>query len=81
MELQVAPNPSTGRFRIELPFPAKQELQVTVYNNLGKVIVNQAFDPQSKSINIDLSQYPVGMYLLKVRMDNTSFKLKKVIIQ
>jgi len=80
-ELTISPNPSTGRFHIDLPFSAKQRLQVSVYNNLGKAVQNQEFDPHTSSISIDLGQYPVGMYLVKVTMDDFSFKLKKVIIQ
>ena len=81
MELRVSPNPSTGRFNIDLPFAAEETLQISVYNNLGETIQSQQFSPQSTSININLEAYPVGMYFVKVMIDNTSFKLKKVIIQ
>ena len=79
--LTITPNPSTGQFNIVLPTFAEQSIQVSVYNNLGKAIEMRTFEPHSNTVSIDLEQYPVGMYLVKVTVDNVSFKLQKVIVQ
>lgn len=70
-QLSVFPNPSTGRFSIELGEGFHQEAQYSVVNLAGQVIVSDII--RNNRTDIELSNLPHGMYLLIVE----DIKLKR----
>ena len=66
--ITIYPNPSNGKFTIEISDFAIYNLQFTIYNLLGEVIFNQQI---SKSANqqIDLSAHPKGIYFLQLQTE------------
>ena len=66
-DLFVYPNPSNGRFQIELKGAECDDLvEVYVYNNKGILITSQKF---VETICVDISDYPAGVYLLRIIRD------------
>ena len=80
-DLRLSPNPSTGRFSIELPHQAEDLIRISIYNELGKEVYFQQFDDQQLTVTITLEQYPPGIYLVRVTEGAKAFSLKKIIIQ
>lgn len=66
-DLFVYPNPNNGRFQIELKGAECDDLvEVYVYNNKGILITSQKF---VERICVDISDYPAGVYLLRIIRD------------
>lgn len=66
-DLFVYPNPSNGRFQIELKESGCYDwVEVYVYDNKGILIKSQKF---VGTIDVDISNYPAGVYLLRIIRD------------
>ena len=63
-ELKVRPNPVSGMLHIELPDSETGIAQITVWNLLGKVVL-QKENPHAPELEV--ASLPPGMYLLQVR--------------
>ena len=77
--LSVIPNPSNGKFYIQLNSFADNSLiyQITIYDLVGREIFSSS--ESKKSVNLDLSAYPKGIYFLKAK-DETKYYTKKIIL-
>lgn len=73
-QISVSPNPSSGF--IYLNSPALIE-SITVYSVIGQMVLKQS--PKSKSFKVDLSQFPEGVYYIKIDKHN-SIITNKIII-
>lgn len=75
MQISVAPNPSPGVFYITLDVPKQATFRVM--DALGRQ-VKSGYIPQSSAINynIDLSNFPVGIYTVQVISDNKAYHQK-----
>ena len=68
--LNVFPNPNDGRFNLEVDVQGYNYLKVEVYNAIGdlvEVIENPAMDNQ---LTVDLRTHGVGMYIVRVTVDD-----------
>jgi hypothetical protein len=61
----IFPNPSSGYFNIAIP-PQKQDLTISVYNSLGALLAMITATASSNYAFFDLSEYPSGMYFLRI---------------
>ncbi|MBL7911696.1 MAG: T9SS type A sorting domain-containing protein [Bacteroidia bacterium] len=61
--LKVYPNPTQGS--VTLNFGEAFSGQITVYNALGQLLITQKIN-DSEKLNLDLSTYPKGVYLIKL---------------
>jgi len=78
--IQVYPNPSTGQFTIRFDYNIGST-NIIVNNLLGEIIFEEVTETVGeRSFNIDLSEYPEGIYFVKMKTDNSE-QIKKVIIQ
>ena len=74
------PNPFNPTTTIEFSLPQKASVELTVYNILGKKVVNLAdgnFDAGSYSITFDAKGLPSGIYFYQLKTDNF-YKVKKM---
>ena len=78
--LSVYPNPGNGIFNIDISEQELTSFKVTVINSLGSVVYVQEFDQGENSLKIDLTNYPDGIYYLKIE-DGSFIGMKKIIIQ
>jgi hypothetical protein len=74
MQLSIYPNPTKDFINIHSP--VEQPQTVKLFDISGKLILDQPFDNTSKKIN--MSQIPVGVYVLKVEFDGTEVMQKVV---
>ncbi len=63
-ELAVSPNPTDGMIYVNLA--EKSATEMTVISSLGQVILKMKIPDSTRNQKIDLSDYPAGIYLLKV---------------
>ncbi len=73
----VYPNPSNGIFKIESGSESKGVIQVT--NILGETVIQSTFD--NKQASIDISNYPKGIYFLKVLMADGEIAVRKIVYE
>jgi hypothetical protein len=77
MQVEVYPNPSAGKISVAIENEIKGS-QLEIYNAIGEKI----YSPTalfSYSL-IDLSTYPKGIYFLKLKSDNGTEAVKKIVI-
>ena len=72
--ISIYPNPTKDFINIHSP--VEQPQTVKLFDISGKLILDQPFDNTSKKIN--MSQIPVGVYVLKVEFDGTEVMQKVV---
>ncbi len=83
-KIDVYPNPSYGKFNIELiNIPNSAQVKVSVYNLSGtKIHSSLSFiDPQSGVIEKNLSSLTEGIYVLTVETKTGLFVTKKIVIR
>ncbi len=71
----IFPNPSiTGKYTIDAPGAQL----ITVYNINGQEVLNQSTTNENEMLDLDISNLPNGLYLVKVKKENKVIE-KKVI--
>lgn len=68
----IYPNPSKGEFKLNV----KSQVEVSVYNQLGQVVVHPVIYTPNKSIKIGEK----GIYFVRVK-DNSGYKTQKLIVK
>lgn len=75
----IRPNPAIGSVEVyAFGTPAKQSFPVQLLSTTGTIIGQ--FDWDGKSLLLDLSQYPRGVYLVKIRTTDKT-EIKKLVLQ
>ena len=75
--MSVYPNPSNGLFNMRLADIQSQDVQVIVYDMLGKVIHQQIMKGNNMQVQeLDLSGAPKGFYLLRVQSGDHVYSRK-----
>lgn len=77
-EINIYPNPTSGKFNIE--FGNSSSGKVTVFDALGKVVSENNITANSGNLNLNLSDYPAGIYFVKVNAGEEII-MKKLIKQ
>ncbi len=76
-QIKLYPNPTTGIFNVEL-MDVAGNVQVDVFDAAGKRVANEmATNP--RSIQLDITENPVGIYMIKVTTDEGT-AIRKVIL-
>ena len=66
----IAPNPSTGQFKINLQDYVNQKLDLRIMDTSGKLVYNYRVDELSeKVLDIDLATLATGMYYIRLNSD------------
>lgn len=73
-ELTIFPNPASTNLTIEMEdlFESTHELQLTIFDVLGKVILSNKVATSTKQLQVDIQMIPEGVYLIE--LDNTQGK-------
>ena len=74
----VYPNPSTGIVNITLP-ASDSKMELSVYNLANQMIFSKTLNSSANQLQIDLSSYAKGLYLVNLR-NSVSNKFVKFII-
>lgn len=80
--VEIYPNPTNGKFNIELGAYSNNLINVSICNMLGEVVfrLDQPVITSSKSIEIDINHLNEGVYFLRLDKDGVS-RSKKIILQ
>ena len=63
MSIQVYPNPVSNQLNISIPTSANERYTMELYGVDARLIMQKQL---SESIRIDMSGYPMGLYVVKV---------------
>jgi Secretion system C-terminal sorting domain len=80
ISINVIPNPSEGKFIVQIANSKYQPSTVEIYNLLGEKVYQSSVIGNQSSV-IDISGQPVGIYFLQVNTDKESFKQKIIRIK
>jgi hypothetical protein len=76
---EVFPNPTNGAFAIRLDFTETTDVQIRIFNMIGQPIMEINATDNSLNLPIDMSEHPVGMYLIMIQTE-TGRAIKRVMI-
>ncbi len=77
--MSVYPNPSDGLFNLKTDayIKNKQNIVITLYDNNGRQIDNVPYTQvDSYTLQVDLSSYAKGLYMIKTEIDNVLYSAK-----
>tara|TARA_B100000927_G_scaffold274544_1_gene253845 strand:- start:1283 stop:3502 length:2220 start_codon:yes stop_codon:yes gene_type:complete len=77
--LNIFPNPSSGTFTIDYKSEKNKKIKLELTNISGMIIWEKEINNNSYYKTHDLTNYPNGLYLLKIK-DDESVKTKKIIL-
>ena len=66
VDLNIFPNPSQGQVTVELGGLPTGDTEFTVFDQVGRVILNQRLRAANGRNNLDLGNVPSGTYLLRI---------------
>jgi hypothetical protein len=80
--IHIYPNPTGGRFFLEIYHARKDTYMLEIFDPTGKVLWIKQINNSNQVIreNIDISRNPAGMYFLKVT-NNDRQRIKKIILK
>jgi len=79
-KFQIFPNPSSnGIFTVTLLTNDEINYQYTVFDMMGKIILNGKDYSSDKQFDIDLNEKPGGMYLVHLKVKEGKTYLKKIV--
>ncbi|MBU2951460.1 discoidin domain-containing protein [Tamlana agarivorans] len=76
--LKVYPNPVNNVFTVQTPHDSQENVNYSVFNNLGQAVLNGSF--KGNSTPIDASELKAGMYFLRVYSGEKTYT-KKIVKQ
>lgn len=77
--MSLYPNPSSGRVKVELSAPLAEAATVEVFSAEGKWVLSQTMAPNTQALQLDATELPAGLYLVKVETRGYS-QTKRLII-
>lgn len=77
--INIYPNPTFGQVNIEIPYAEKEDFRIEIYSVTGIKIYEMKII-EMKSV-IDISNYRIGIYFLKLYKDNIQVGQQKLIKQ
>jgi hypothetical protein len=80
LPLRIAPNPSYDVFHIRLPYSI-DNCSYSVADSKGIKIKESILNSGNEDFNLDLSEYPAGVYLLKLHFINQIFFEKLILLK
>lgn len=78
--LKIYPNPSTGQFTINVTEADLSNFELDVTTIIGESVYHNFCQNNQHNIQIDLSNYPDGVYYVNLKFENSS-RTGKIVIQ
>ena len=77
--IKIAPNPTSGLTLIDVEYLKPVDAQIQVFNMVGQQLYQmQSSQSAKETYSLDMSQYPSGMYLVRITADSKSYTAKVV---
>jgi photosystem II stability/assembly factor-like uncharacterized protein len=64
--IRIFPNPTTGIFKVQIDEPLENRFNIEVYSGHGSLLFSKQMQNNRDLFQIDLSQYPSGLYFIKI---------------
>ena len=82
LTLLIKPNPSSGRFQVTVSGVMDQTVSISIVDLQGKLVYLDHLKSNSNELTreIDLSDFPGGVYIAKIQTDHSQ-KVDKIVIQ
>ena len=81
LHAQLFPNPSNGRFTVQLEFDTYQEVELQVMDISGKIMQSFKQNGHVLHFDINIQEAPVGTYLVAARFSDGVFVEKVVVLK
>jgi len=66
--VSIFPNPSTGFFSMNMNIPGVSTADMVIYNAIGEAVLEKKISvPNGGNVDVDLSNSPEGMYVVKMK--------------
>ncbi len=80
VDFSIIPNPNNGDFKISYTTNIDSNIEVQIYNSVGKNMYNQNTINNKGLIDISIEEIPAGVYTIILKSGNTSSTKKFVVI-
>jgi len=80
-EISIVPNPADDKVNIILTGTQNGICKIEISNALGKVILKDEINCKEKSHSINTHNFVSGVYFVKVQLENSTYKIAKLIIE
>lgn len=78
LDIKVFPNPTQGKFTIQLNTSSTKNANLSIFNSVGGIIYQESLN--SSELNLDLSDQPNGVYFISIITNNVTYN-EKITIQ
>jgi hypothetical protein len=75
---RVSPNPTSGKIDITITKPGKQDYVIELLNNHGELLLSHKYEHSKTVLQLNISQYPSGIYFLRYNSGNESTMVKMI---
>jgi hypothetical protein len=79
-QIRVFPNPTSGQVTLEMPASLNQDLRIQVFNLQGQALQFREAPSGQEQLELDLSNYPNGLYFLTITAGKETIT-KKITLQ
>jgi len=75
--INLFPNPTSGKLTLSIDSKVSNELQVELFDVMGRKLIDRAdIILYNNQYQLNLEEYPSGVYLVKIRLENQAFTEK-----
>jgi len=80
-KLEIAPNPASEITIVQIEFSEQKEISIEMYSSVGELLYEMKNDKiQSKTYSLNVSNYPSGMYFVKVSSEGQQV-VKRLVVK
>jgi len=80
--IHIYPNPSDGLFNIEINSIPNKEVSIKIFNAIGSnIYTERIFITSEMKKQVDLSNYPKGIYIVSIESENGIIGSKRLIVK
>lgn len=78
-ELKIYPNPTTGKFKLEISETIKRPIEITINNVTGQILKTLKTEAGWSESEINISDLPKGIYFVKLTSNKESLTQKLIL--
>jgi len=78
--LSLYPNPSTGNFTLDLGQSGVNDVRISILDARGEVVFEKFLPDDTQKYNIDISEQPAGVYMLRLQSGEIQIDRKITLI-
>jgi Secretion system C-terminal sorting domain len=79
--LTIYPNPASDQLNILFDRPVNEVLRIQIINTSGTEVYSSRIIPSGKKIQLDVSSFPSGIYIINVQAKDFTVNGKAIIIK